>query len=130
MITENDYNLGLYNGDIGIALNADAEDESVKVYFEDGQKIRKIHPFRLKSHETVFSMTVHKSQGSEFDRVLLILPDKDVPVLTRELVYTGITRGILRVEIRADKTVLKQAVEKRIVRASGLKDAIWYETDG
>jgi exodeoxyribonuclease V alpha subunit len=130
MITENDYNLGLYNGDIGIALAVEEGDESVRVFFEGGERIRKIHPFRLKSHETVFSMTVHKSQGSEFDKVVLILPDKDVPVLTRELVYTGITRGIRRVEIRADKTVLKQAVEKRIERASGLKDAIWDETHG
>ncbi len=130
MITENDYNLGLYNGDIGIALAEEKGDETLRVFFEGGEKIRKIHPFRLKSYETVFSMTVHKSQGSEFDKVVLILPDKDVPVLTRELVYTGITRGIRRVEIWADKTVFKHAVEKRIERVSGLKDAIWDETHG
>ena len=70
-------------------------------------------------------MTVHKSQGSEFDRVLLLLPDKDFPLLTRELAYTGITRAKEGVEIWGNEDVFRAAVCRRIERMSGLRDALW-----
>jgi exodeoxyribonuclease V alpha subunit len=70
-------------------------------------------------------MTVHKSQGSEFDRVLLFLPDRAVPVLTRELIYTGITRGKEKVEVWGSEEVFQEAISRRIERASGLRDALW-----
>jgi len=70
-------------------------------------------------------MTVHKSQGSEFDHVLLILPDRDYPVLTRELLYTGITRTRKTVSIWATEDVLKRTISRKIERTSGLKDALW-----
>jgi len=80
---------------------------------------------RLPEHETVYAMTVHKSQGSEFDRVLLILPPIQTPVLTRELIYTGITRAMHRVEIWGSRPVFLEAAGRRIERTSGLHDALW-----
>jgi len=70
-------------------------------------------------------MTVHKSQGSEFDKVLLILPDRESPVLTRELIYTGITRAKKSVEIWGNENVFCAAVSRYIERTSGLRDALW-----
>ena len=79
----------------------------------------------LPEHETVFAMTVHKSQGSEFESVLLILPDHDSPVLTRELLYTAITRARKHVEIWGSEGIFRAAVSRRIVRTSGLYDALY-----
>jgi exodeoxyribonuclease V alpha subunit len=70
-------------------------------------------------------MTVHKSQGSEFDRVLLLLPESDSPVLSRELIYTGITRAKTRVDLWGNEAVFLNAVSRRIDRRSGLRDALW-----
>ena len=69
-------------------------------------------------------MTIHKSQGSEFDRVLLVLPERDSPVVTRELIYTGITRARRRVEIWFTPGVFERGVDRRTERASGLRDAL------
>jgi exodeoxyribonuclease V alpha subunit len=93
MITRNDYNRKLYNGDIGVVFpDAEANGE-MRVFFEDTTgEIRKFSPSRLPTHETVFAITIHKSQGSEFCAVLLILPGDDVPILRRELIYTGLTQ--------------------------------------
>jgi len=125
MITRNDYHLALYNGDIGIALPEDGG-ERLKVFFESGPgKYRAISPFRLPEHETAYAVTIHKSQGSEFDRVLMIFPDRDSPVLTRELVYTGITRARQAVEIWADEDILRPAIGRRTSRSSGLARALY-----
>jgi exodeoxyribonuclease V alpha subunit len=70
-------------------------------------------------------MTVHKSQGSEFDQVLFLMPDRDVPVLTRELVYTAITRAKEKVEVWGKEEIFQAAVSRRISRTSGLRDALW-----
>jgi exodeoxyribonuclease V alpha subunit len=70
-------------------------------------------------------MTVHKRQGSEFDRVMLVLPDRDSPVLTRELIYTAITRARVAIEIRTDHDVFARSVERRTLRSSGLNDLLW-----
>jgi len=124
MITRNDYNLRLFNGDIGVALPD--VDGALKVYFrDDEQGIRAVSPLRLPEHETVYAMTVHKSQGSEFENVLLILPDRDSPVLTRELVYTGITRSSGTVRLWLREAIFKLAVNRRVERTSGLRDALW-----
>lgn len=122
MVTHNDYHLKLFNGDIGIAL---MEKDELRVFFEaaDG-KIRSIAPARLPPHETVYAMTVHKSQGSEFDRVLMLLPDVKTPVLNRALLYTGITRARKSVEIWGPGTVLEQAIKTLPARASGLLDRL------
>ncbi len=126
LITRNDYQLRLFNGDVGIILRDPEAGGELRVFFptSDGPP-RKLHHLRLPEHETVYAMTVHKSQGSEFDKVLLILPDMDVPVLTRELVYTGITRGRSHVEIWGNENVFHQAVSRGIHRTSGLRDALW-----
>lgn len=73
-------------------------------------------------------MTVHKSQGSEFDRVLLVLPDQDSPLLSRELVYTAITRARSSVQISGIEEVLALAIQRRLARSSGLRDALWGDT--
>ncbi|OAI05752.1 exodeoxyribonuclease V subunit alpha [Methylomonas methanica] len=96
MITRNDYNLGLMNGDIGIALRDSSG--KMKVAFPNTDplaalKIRWVSPMRLPDVETAFAITVHKSQGSEFNHVALVLPENISPVITRELIYTGITRA-------------------------------------
>jgi exodeoxyribonuclease V alpha subunit len=126
LITRNDYNLELFNGDIGILLPDPASNKELRAFFlsADGT-LRKFLPARLPEHETVYAMTVHKSQGSEFERVLLLLPDRDSPVLTRELIYTGITRARLGVEVWGRDTVFLKGVGRRTLRASGLRDVLW-----
>jgi exodeoxyribonuclease V alpha subunit len=126
LITQNDYSLHLYNGDIGIALPDPGADGELRVFFRAPEgAVRAMHPVRLPEHETVYAITVHKSQGSEFDRLLFILPDQDSPVLTRELIYTGITRARERVEVWSHEKVFREAVSRRTTRVSGLRDALW-----
>jgi len=126
LITRNDYNVRLFNGDVGIVLPDFDANRDLRVFFSDADgTLRKLHPLRLPEHETVYAMTVHKSQGSEFDKVLLLLPELDYPVLTRELIYTGITRARQMVEIWGLKDVFRNAVFRRTARTSGLRDALW-----
>jgi len=122
MITTNDYSLHLFNGDIGITWLE--EDGIARVRFRTQDGIRSVHPSRLPQHETVYAMTVHKSQGAQFDDVVLILPEYDVPILTRELVYTGITRARQTVSLMGTPANLTLAVERRIERHSGLMDKL------
>ena len=125
MITRNDYQLQLFNGDIGVALPDSEDDNRLKVFFDLGEnRYRKIAPARMPEHESAFAMTIHKSQGSEFSRVLLILADQDIPVLSRELIYTGITRARDYVEIWGEEKVFVKAVLRRTERSSGLSDAL------
>ncbi len=136
LVTGNDYNLGLMNGDIGITLSVpwgadtgEGPGQVLRVAFPsaDGDGgIRWISPSRLQQVETVFAMTVHKSQGSEFNHTCLLLPDRLSPVLTRELVYTGITRARNWFSlITGDARVLRQAVSQRVLRASGLAQRLF-----
>lgn len=120
MISRNDSALGLFNGDIGIALE---RGEGLRVWFPmpDGS-IKSVQPSRLPEHDTAWAMTVHKSQGSEFDHAALILPAKIVPLVTRELVYTAITRAKQRLSIYANEQVLTQSIVARTERRSGLAD--------
>ncbi|WP_223546076.1 exodeoxyribonuclease V subunit alpha [Pseudomonas sp. A-B-19] len=130
LMTRNDYGLGLMNGDIGIALKLPEQDghengkQVLRVAFprNDGQGgVRFVLPSRLNDVETVYAMTVHKSQGSEFAHTALILPDALNPVLTKELIYTGITRAkdwFTLIESRAG--VFEEAVKRRVKRLSGL----------
>ncbi|MEX3612850.1 MAG: AAA family ATPase [Burkholderia gladioli] len=119
MVTRNDYALGLFNGDIGIAL-PDARG-ALRVWFRgaDGQA-RAVSPAALPPHDTAFALTVHKSQGSEFDEAALVLPAAFGRVLSRELVYTAITRARSRVQVIGPRTVLAQAIATRTQRDSGL----------
>jgi exodeoxyribonuclease V alpha subunit len=125
MITRNDYNLKLFNGDIGLFL-PDPESGEHRVFFPGPDNtVRKFLHQRLPEHETVHAMTVHKSQGSEFEEVLLVLPDRESPVLTRELIYTGLTRASQSVELWFTPAVLRMAIARQIRRASGLRDSLW-----
>jgi exodeoxyribonuclease V alpha subunit len=130
MITRNDYNLALFNGDVGLILPDPESGFELRAFFPSGTSgMRKVLPLRLPDHESAFAMTVHKSQGSEFDRVLLILPDRDVPLLTRELLYTAITRAKKSVELLATDELFVTAVQRRIVRRSGLRERLWKAID-
>jgi exodeoxyribonuclease V alpha subunit len=131
LITRNDYNLELFNGDIGITLpGPDSKSKDLYVYFSGvSGKLRRFLPHRLPEHETAYAMTVHKSQGSEFNEILLILPNQDYPVLTRELLYTGITRAKNHISIWGREEIIKITILRKIDRNSGLKDALWEETD-
>jgi exodeoxyribonuclease V alpha subunit len=127
MITGNTYDLGLYNGDTGVLAGATAEDGPAAFFPDPDSGIRRISALRLPQHETAFALTIHKVQGSEFDSVLLVLPDKMSEVLCRELLYTAVTRARKRVEIWGDEEVFRRAVERRIERSSGLRDRLWNE---
>jgi len=126
MVTQNDYSLQLFNGDVGIILPNPDRKGALRAFFRtESGTLRDIALPLLPAHETVFAMTVHKSQGSEFDKVLLILPDQDSPLLTRELLYTAITRAREKVEIWGKKDVFYQAVNRQVIRTSGLAETLW-----
>ncbi|WP_089729846.1 exodeoxyribonuclease V subunit alpha [Candidatus Thiosymbion oneisti] len=125
MLTANDHALRLYNGDVGLVLADPGSGGALRVFFATAAGVRRILPSRLPAHETVYAMTVHKSQGSEFDEVLLVLPETESRVLTRELIYTGITRARKRVRLLATEERLRAAIARPLVRASGLYDALW-----
>ncbi|MBL8367240.1 MAG: exodeoxyribonuclease V subunit alpha [Candidatus Accumulibacter sp.] len=130
LITRNDYGLGLMNGDIGITLAlpiAGAGDEEwiLRVAFPAGdasQGIKWVLPSRLQAVETAYALTVHKSQGSEFTHAALLLPETLSPILTRELLYTGITRAraFLTVAMAGSGRLLEEAAQRQVLRASGL----------
>ena len=122
MIRENSYRHGLYNGDVGLVW-VDA-DGNVRVWFDTDSGPRAWLPAALPAHESAFALTVHKSQGSEFDDVLLVLPEKSVRVASRELVYTGITRARRSLTLWANETVLTDAIARRAQRWSGLADKL------
>ena len=126
MVTVNDYNLKLFNGDIGIIFQEEGSDAPPRVYFPaaDGT-VRKVPVVRLPKHETVYAMTVHKSQGSEFDRLLLLLPDRDSEGLSRELIYTAVTRAKTAVEVWGKESSFTAAVARKVSRSSGLGEALW-----
>lgn len=121
MVRQNDYALGLFNGDIGICLHTEY---GLRVFFEGEEGFRPFAPARLPSHDSAFAMTVHKSQGSEFSEVLLVLPELPSPLLSRSLFYTGITRAKHKVEIWALPARLGEAVATRAERAAGLAERL------
>ena len=123
MITRNDSGLGLFNGDVGITL-LDSE-QQLKVYFQlpDGE-LRAVQPSRLPAHETAWVMTVHKSQGSEFTHTALVLPRQFSPVLSRELIYTAITRAKSQLTLYGEGAILNRAILNQTSRRSGLTAAL------
>ncbi len=125
MLTANDHTLGLYNGDVGLVLADPRSGGALRVFFATAEGVRRVLPSRLPARETVYAMTVHKSQGSEFDEVLLVLPEAESRVLTRELIYTGITRARKQVRLLATEERLRAAIARSVVRTSGLYDALW-----
>lgn len=126
LVTTNDYNVRLFNGDIGLILEEEPSRGCLVATFSspDGQ-VRSLAPARLPPHETAFAMTIHKSQGSEFNEVVVLLPAGISPLLSRELVYTAVTRARSKVTIFGDADIVAHAVTRKIERASGLREAIW-----
>ncbi len=118
MIIGNNYGLGLFNGDIGITMVDDSG--RLRVYFKRGDKFCAISCARIPAHETAFAFTVHKSQGSEFNRVILMLPGRQSPVLSRELLYTAVTRSKRHFELWGDDDIFRVGIEKRFERSTGL----------
>jgi len=125
MVTANDYEAGLFNGDIGLLWRA--EDDSLRAWFVfTGDELRSVSIRQLPEHSCAYALTVHKSQGSEFDEVLLVLPPADSPVLTRELVYTGITRARNRVIIQGERQAFMQGCQRRVQRTSALAEKLGW----
>jgi exodeoxyribonuclease V alpha subunit len=122
MITQNDYRQQLFNGDIGIILRD--TDGLLKACFYFGEALRWLGLNRLPAHETVFAMTVHKSQGSEFDAVSILLPEEISPILNRELLYTAITRARKTLSVLATENALRHTIHSRHQRESGLKSQL------
>jgi len=127
LITRNDYSHDLFNGDMGVIMPVeDAYDHELNLFFPGTLTGTKRLPlYQLPPNETAYAMTVHKSQGSEFDDVVLVLPDQDFPVLTRELLYTAITRARRNVLIWGSEPILRNTISRKIERTSGLRDALW-----
>ena len=124
MIARNDYAARVYNGDLGVTLS-DA-DGRIGVYFPDEHgRLRRFAPARLPECDSAFAMTVHKSQGSEFEAVDFVLPGDVSPVLTRELVYTAVTRATRSVEIWGPAEVIRASLTARVVRDSALAERLW-----
>lgn len=125
MIQRNDSTLGLFNGDIGIMLNND--EGEMKAFFQlpDGT-LKAIQPSRLPQHETAYVMTVHKSQGSEFTHTALVLPTQFSPIVSRELLYTAITRAKQKLSLYSSEYMVKMAIQTRIQRRSGLVEKLRY----
>jgi len=116
MITKNDYVQDLWNGDIGVCVETG---DGLRVLFDrDGG--RELPPSHLGEHTTVHAMTIHKSQGSQFDEVVVVLPGEESRLLTRELLYTAVTRAKTRVNIIGTEEVIRAAVQRSVQRASGL----------
>lgn len=121
MIRENDYNLGLFNGDVGIALTVDG---SLRVFFPGPDGFTSLSPARLPRFETCYCMTVHKSQGSEFEHAVLVLPEEPCPVLGRELLYTALTRAKRRFTLIGRTDQVATAVNSPARRDSGLGERL------
>lgn len=125
MVTRNDYATSVYNGDIGVTLPDPGRPGALRVYFMEGDTVRSVLATRLRNVETAFAMTVHKSQGSEFRHTVLALPRERGAVLTRELVYTGITRASEQFTLVSPAgAVLAEAIAQRTHRTSGLRGMI------
>ncbi len=119
LVTQNSYRHGLFNGDIGVC-QLDAAGMPVAWFAGGSDGVRGFHPASLPAHTGAFAMTVHKSQGSEFDSVWLLLPRQDARTLSRELLYTAITRARAELHVCAGQAVLRAALARHAVRLSGL----------
>lgn len=125
IVTGNDYGLRLFNGDTGVAVAACAGGPVDVAFAGPNGEPRLVGPSRLSAVETVWAMTVHKAQGSEFDAVTLLLPPEGSRLLTRELLYTAVTRARLRLTLVGSEEAVAAAVTRPIARASGLTERLW-----
>lgn len=127
MITRNDYSMQLFNGDVGIIMPATEEKDRLVAWFPPRRgttTYRQISCRLLPQHETAFAITIHKAQGSEFDNIAVILPDRPSPVVTKELVYTALTRTRAGIKLWCEPAAFQQAILSRVERASGLQSQL------
>ena len=122
LVTENDYELGLYNGDTGVIVQRASGQASAA--FERGGELLHFSPLRLGAVDTVYAMTVHKSQGSQFDTAAVLLPASGSRILTRELLYTAVTRARRELILVGSEDAVRRAVERPVARASGLAERL------
>jgi exodeoxyribonuclease V alpha subunit len=123
LVTRNDYELGLYNGDTGVVVATGLG--RLTAAFERGGELVSFTPTRLDAVETVYAMTIHKSQGSQFDTAAVVLPDPGSRILTRELLYTAVTRARERLILVGTEEMVRAAVGRPVSRASGLGERLW-----
>jgi exodeoxyribonuclease V alpha subunit len=124
LVTENDHGIRLYNGDTGVVVTSATTGRPTAAFERQGEIVT-FSPTRLAAVETVYAMTVHKSQGSQFDTAAVLLPDPESPILTRELLYTAVTRARSRLMLVGTEEAIRAAVERPIARASGLRRRLW-----
>jgi len=130
LVTRNDDAVRLYNGDVGVIVeDADQPGQLVAAFWTPDAGVRTITPARLPACETTFAMTIHKSQGSQFAEVVIVLTPEPSPVLTRELVYTAITRASRRATVLGRSEILRAALTRPVQRASGLQQRLWHGAD-
>jgi exodeoxyribonuclease V alpha subunit len=122
MVTSNDQLNGVFNGDVGVVTTNHGE---TVVAFMTGDGLRYLAPSRLDQVETWWAMTIHKSQGSEFPHAVVSLPPPTSPILTRELLYTAVTRAKEQVTVVSSEASLRTAIERPVARASGLRGRLW-----
>jgi exodeoxyribonuclease V alpha subunit len=123
MITENDYRTRLWNGDIGLVM-AEQDGARVAWFMEADGTLRRLGLGRLPPHESAFALSVHKSQGSEVDEVSLVLPSEPSRILSRELIYTALTRARKRLAIHGSREVLAAAITQAVSRNTGLQELL------
>jgi exodeoxyribonuclease V alpha subunit len=123
LVTENDYELRLYNGDTGVIVQSGLG--RVSAAFERATEIVEFSPTRLEAVDTVYAMTIHKSQGSQFDVAAVLLPEEQSRILTRELLYTAATRARQRLILAGTEETIAAAVKRPVARASGLRRRLW-----
>jgi exodeoxyribonuclease V alpha subunit len=124
LVTENDHAIRLYNGDTGVVVTSVSSGRPAAAFERQGEIVL-FSPTRLAAVETVYAMTVHKSQGSQFDTAAVLLPDPASPILTRELLYTAVTRAQTHLILAGTEEAVRAAVDRPIARASGLQGRLW-----
>ncbi|MGH2872092.1 MAG: ATP-binding domain-containing protein, partial [Solirubrobacteraceae bacterium] len=127
LATRNDYELRLHNGDTGVVVRGG--DGELRAVFDAGAETIELAPSRLADVEPLFATTVHKSQGSEFDVAALLLPEPDSPLLSRELLYTAVTRARRALVLAGSEESVRAAVARPAGRASGLRELLWSPTE-
>ena len=125
LVNENDYELRLYNGDTGVIIKSTGEPDRVSAAFERRGETVEYSPSRLSAIDTVYAMTIHKSQGSQFDTAAVLLPDPASRILSRELLYTAVTRARTRLIVAGTEESIRLAVGRPVARASGLRRRLW-----
>jgi exodeoxyribonuclease V alpha subunit len=124
VVLRNDYALQVFNGDSAVLHRTDDEARLHACFRTGTGELRRVLAARLPEHAPLYAMTVHRSQGSEFDHVLVVLPPRESPILTRQLLYTAVSRARKSVTVWADPTLIRYACLRRVQRASGLTERL------